>query len=181
MFAAVIGATGNRLFGLGDKDALVPLIKEIYENDANAYTTDTMHRIFIKESINKKAFIASYYNSLSFAFSEIVGRSYGGGVLELMPSETGSIFLPYSASNQTLIDEIDALMRKKTNIDTILKMTNLIVLHEGFGLPMRDIELANSIWKKLCNRRLNRSGKIYVQTRVLESGKFSNLSYFNAI
>jgi adenine-specific DNA methylase len=126
-------------------------------NDANAYTTDTMHRVFIRDGINKKAFIASYYNSLSFAFSEIVGRSYGGGVLELMPSETRSIFLPYSESNQTLIDEIDALMRKKTNIDTILKMTNRIVLHEGFGLTMRDIELAHSIWKKLCNRRLNRS------------------------
>ena len=37
-------------------------------NEAGAYTTDTMHRVFIKEGVNKKAFVASYYNSLSFAF-----------------------------------------------------------------------------------------------------------------
>src|SRR5699024_6931959 len=38
-------------------------------NEAEAYTTDTMHRVFIKEEVNKKAFIASFYNSLSLAFS----------------------------------------------------------------------------------------------------------------
>ena len=56
-------------------------------NEAQAYTTDTMHRVFIKEGVNRKAFVVSYYNSLSFAFAEILGRNFGGGVLELMPSE----------------------------------------------------------------------------------------------
>lgn len=49
-------------------------------NKAEAYTTDTMHRVFIREGVNKKAFVASYYNSLSFAFAEILGRNFGGGV-----------------------------------------------------------------------------------------------------
>ena len=48
-------------------------------NEAKAYTTDTMHRVFIKEGVNKKAFVASYYNSLSFTFAEILGRNFGGG------------------------------------------------------------------------------------------------------
>jgi len=72
-------------------------------NEANAYTTDTMHRVFVKKGTNKKAFIACYYNSLSLAFSEIVGRSYGGGVLELMPSEAGKILLPYKTENAELL------------------------------------------------------------------------------
>jgi adenine-specific DNA methylase len=123
-------------------------------NGANAYTTDTMHRVFIKGGINKNAFIASYYNSVSFAFSEIVGRSYGGGVLELMPSETESIFLPYKEANQELMTEIDEMMRNKTDIDIILETTNRIILHESFGLSLKEINLANTIWKKLSSRRL---------------------------
>jgi adenine-specific DNA-methyltransferase len=126
-------------------------------NTANAYTTDTMHRVMIKEETNNNAFIASYYNSLSLAFSEIVGRSYGGGVLELMPSEAGKILLPYSIENAELLNTIDAMMRDKCSIDKILEITNEQILKKGFGFTDYEINLANSIWKKLSTRRLNRS------------------------
>ena len=53
-------------------------------NEAQAYTTDTMHRVTVKEGIDMQALTASYYNSLSLAYSEICGRSHGGGVLELI-------------------------------------------------------------------------------------------------
>lgn len=125
-------------------------------NEAKAYTTDTMHRVFIKQDINKSAFIASFYNSLSLAFSEIVGRSYGGGVLELMPSETEKILLPYQENNAHLLATIDELMRGKKGIDEILKITNNYILKEGYGLTDKEIKTANNIWKKLSYRRLNR-------------------------
>jgi len=129
-------------------------------NDAGVYTTDTMHRVFIRDHINKDAFIASYYNSLSFAFAEIVGRNYGGGVLELMPREAESIFLPYNEANNDLIDIIDTLLRSKTNIDKILEITNKKILHDKFGLTIDEIGIAHTIWKKLCERRLNRAKSI---------------------
>jgi adenine-specific DNA-methyltransferase len=47
------------------------------------------------------------------AFSEIVGRSYGGGVLELMPSEAEQILLPYQTENADLFSTIDNMMREK--------------------------------------------------------------------
>ena len=80
-------------------------------NEAGAYTTDTMHRVFIHEGVNKKAFVASYYNSLSFAFAEIHGRNFGGGCLELMPSEVEEIFLPYFVENADTFDKIDTMLR----------------------------------------------------------------------
>lgn len=126
-------------------------------NEANAYTTDTMHRVSMKKDTNKEAFIASYYNSLSLAFSEIVGRSYGGGVLELMPSEAGKILLPYKTENAELLSKIDQMMRDKKDIDQILKITNEQILKIGFGFTDKEIQLADSIWKKLSDRRLNRS------------------------
>jgi len=128
-------------------------------NNASAYTTDTMHRVFIHTDVNKYAFISSYYNSLSFAFSEIVGRSYGGGVLELMPSETEKILLPYHKRNKNYIDEIDSMLRKKISIDQILEMTNTIFLAENIGFSNLEIKMATNIWKKLSHRRLNRNRK----------------------
>ncbi len=126
-------------------------------NEAKAYTTDTMHRVFMKKGTDKNAFIASFYNSLSLAFAEIVGRSYGGGVLELMPSETEKILLPYKIENTDLLTSIDKMMRDKKSIDQILKITNEQILKKGYNLTDKEIKLADSIWKKLSARRLNRS------------------------
>lgn len=126
-------------------------------NEANAYTTDTMHRVFMKKDTNKTGFIASFYNSLSLAFSEIVGRSYGGGVLELMPSEVEKILLPYNEENTQLLVIIDKMMREKRNIDEILKITNEQILKNGYGLTDQEIKLADGIWRKLSSRRLNRN------------------------
>jgi adenine-specific DNA-methyltransferase len=125
-------------------------------NQAEAYTTDTMHRVFVRPTTNIKSFTASYYNSLSFAFAEVSGRSHGGGVLELMPNETEKILLPYHVENEELLPIIDKLIRDKTDIEEVLKITNEVILKERFGLTEKEIELAHRIWKKLSYRRLNR-------------------------
>lgn len=125
-------------------------------NEAGAYATDTMHRVFIKDGVNKKAFVASYYNSLSFAFAEILGRNFGGGCLELMPSEVGGIYLPYRKENEKIFDTLDHLLRKKATADEILDYTDEIILHQGMGLSEDEVKLARSIWHKIINRRLTR-------------------------
>lgn len=126
-------------------------------NEASAYTTDTMHRVYIHSKVNKDSFVASYYNSLTFAFTEVCGRSHGGGVLELMPNEVESVLLPYHKNNHELIDKIDDMIRNKEDIEQILKITNKIILKENFGMSDYEISIAHSIWKKLMNRRINRN------------------------
>jgi adenine-specific DNA-methyltransferase len=125
-------------------------------NEAGAYTTDTMHRVFLKAGTNINAFTASYYNSLSLAFTEVSGRSHGGGVLELMPNEAERILLPYHIENDALLAQIDKLIRNKTDIEEVLNITNQIILKEHYGLTQKEINLAHSIWRKLSYRRLNR-------------------------
>lgn len=125
-------------------------------NQAKAYTTDTMHRVFVKQGIDINALTASYYNSLSLAFTEVSGRSHGGGVLELMPNEAEKVLLPYHKDNAELLSQIDKLIRDKTDIEDVLKITNQIILKEHFGLTDKEINLAHNIWKKLSSRRLNR-------------------------
>ena len=128
-------------------------------NEMKAYTTDTMHRVYIYPKTNLVAFTASYYNSLSLAFTEICGRSHGGGVLELMPREASSVLLPYHLENETLLPKIDEMLRANVHIEEILKFTNKIILKQGFGLTENEINIAHSIWKKLSSRRLNRGKK----------------------
>jgi len=125
-------------------------------NEAGAYTTDTMHRVFVKQGIDINALTASYYNSLSLAFTEVSGRSHGGGVLELMPNEAENVLLPYNKDNAKLLFQIDKLIRNKTDIEEVLKITNQVILKEHFGLTLEEINLAHSIWQKLSARRLNR-------------------------
>ena len=125
-------------------------------NEAQAYTTDTMHRVFINEGVNHKAFVVSYYNSLSFAFAEILGRNFGGGVLELMPSEVEGIYLPYLEDNSTLFEKVDQMVREKKSADEILDVTDKIILQKGMGFSDKEVRMARSIWYKLMGRRLNR-------------------------
>lgn len=125
-------------------------------NRAKAYTTDTMHRIFLYYGTDLNAFTASYYNSLSLAFTEVSGRSHGGGVLELMPNETEKVLLPYHIDNSKLLPQIDQLIRNKTDIEDVLKITNEVILKQHYGLTQEEIAIAHRIWKRLSHRRLNR-------------------------
>ncbi len=125
-------------------------------NEANAFTTDTMHRVFLFKTTNLNAFTASYYNSLSLAFTEVCGRSHGGGVLELMPNEAERVLLPYHIENQILLKEIDSRIREKQNIEEILDETDKIILRKNYQLSSKEINIAREIWKKLSSRRLNR-------------------------
>lgn len=125
-------------------------------NEANAYTTDTMHRVFLFKSTNLESFTASYYNSLSLAFTEVCGRSHGGGVLELMPNEAERVLLPYHEDNFKLLKRIDSMVRAGNNIEHILEITDEIILSKNFNLTTNEISTARGIWKRLSSRRLNR-------------------------
>ena len=133
------------------------LYPKLIINKAASYTTDTMHRVTLNNGVDIKSLVASYYNSLSLAFAEICGRSHGGGVLELMPSEAQDIFLPYHKNNGKLLPLIDEMMRSKKSIAEILKITNQKILKENYGFSSADIELVDGIRKKLSQRRLNRN------------------------
>ena len=64
-------------------------------NGANAYTTDTIYRgrLLPGCSRNPADLVASFHNSLTLLTAEIEGRSFGGGVLELVPSEVGRLLV----------------------------------------------------------------------------------------
>ena len=65
-------------------------------NEAKAYTTDTIYRGRMKSPFSewKESLVAGFHNSVTILSSELEGRSYGGGVLEVVPSEIARITVP---------------------------------------------------------------------------------------
>lgn len=130
-------------------------------NRCGAVSTDTMHRMKFKNDVEPENILLAYYNSVSFAFTEICGRSYGGGVLEILPGEMGKIILPKIDNIDpfictTLLKEIDYIVRNNEDIEKALDLVDQEVLVNLLGINPAICKQARSIWKKMQKRRLGR-------------------------
>lgn len=130
-------------------------------NKCNAVSTDTMHRIKFNDGVDGEVALLSYYNSISFAFTEICGRSYGGGVLEILPGELGQIMIPRVEQipqdlKARLLTNIDDLVRRDCDIEEALDYVDQELLIGELGVPEEWCSTCRRIWKKLQTRRLTR-------------------------
>jgi adenine-specific DNA-methyltransferase len=136
------------------------MFRQIYKfpklvaNATGATSTDTVHRVRLLKAVDAKQLAASFYNVLTFAFSEVLGRSYGGGVLEIEPGEAGHLPIPFSAELQLDVEAIDALERDGKSKE-ILTITSKL-MQEKFGIDLADCRRLEAIWQKLSARRINR-------------------------
>lgn len=127
-------------------------------NETDASSTDTIHRVRFKEGINEKLAVVSFLNSLTFASSEITGRSYGGGVMTFEPTEIGEILIPSFDNLSIDFDKIDALIREK-EIEKVLDIVDEALLIKYHGFSEKEVKQLRGIWKKLSQRRNNRTKK----------------------
>ena len=130
-------------------------------NCCEAVSTDTMHRIKFHDGIEPERVVLSYYNSISFAFTEICGRSYGGGVLEILPGELGNVVLPVLdkiplEQVREILYQVDEIVRKKEPIEKALDLVDREILVNGLGFEGEICVTARKIWKKMQRRRLKR-------------------------
>ena len=130
-------------------------------NGIDAVSTDTMHRIKIKEQYDNKKILLSYYNSISFAFTELCGRSYGGGVLEILPKEAENIIIPNiddmdEQNVNRLIGILDENIRNKKDILEAINVMDKEILEKYLGISPDTINMYRHIWKTLNDRRTNR-------------------------
>ncbi|MEX2594288.1 MAG: class I SAM-dependent methyltransferase [Anditalea sp.] len=124
-------------------------------NETVASSTDTIHRVRFKEGVNRNMAAVSFLNSLSFAFSEITGRSYGGGVMTFEPTEIEEIQIPVLADLAVDFDQIDALIRKR-KIEEVLDIVDEALMIQHHGFTKDEVGSLRGIWRKLSQRRINR-------------------------
>jgi adenine-specific DNA-methyltransferase len=140
------------------------LFRQVYkypllvDNSANATCTDTIHRVILRDTstLSIQQLSTAFVNSLTFAFSELIGRSYGGGVLELEPRE--ALMLPVPIENISQVDpRILNNYLENQEIEKALNYSDNILLKQGIGLSDAQVQQIRSVWHDLRDRRLNRS------------------------
>lgn len=136
------------------------LFRQIYDfpravlNRAGATSTDTIHRLTCKAEKPERV-IANTYTWLTAASAEIEGRSYGGGVLELEPTEAERLLMPAKLNGAMPLAECDRLTRAG-RLDDVLEENARIVLMGHMGLSQADCHLLRDIWTKMRDRRMAR-------------------------
>lgn len=124
-------------------------------NKKNALVTDTLHKVRFLQGVQGECVAAAFLNTYTFALSETLGRSYGGGVLTFEPGEMRKFRIPMRGADQLDLSKIDGWQRKG-EIDKILEYTDGVLLREGLGLTQYEIALLHSIWNKMRDRRMAR-------------------------
>jgi adenine-specific DNA-methyltransferase len=120
-------------------------------NQAGATSTDTIHRLTSKKEKPERV-IANTYTWLTAASAEIEGRSYGGGVLELEPTEAERLLMPAVLNGALPLTECDRLTRAG-RLHEALEENARIVLMGHMGLSKSECFILRDIWTKMRDRR----------------------------
>lgn len=134
----------------------IHLAPRLTVNAAAATSTDTVHRVRLRPGVDPAALAAVFHNSATFAFAETMGRSYGGGVLELEPAEAELLPIPDPAcAAADLADDVDLLLRAN-EIEKALDLVDQRVLIDGLGLSPAVVAECRAAWIALRDRRTRR-------------------------
>jgi hypothetical protein len=126
-------------------------IPRLVLNSAGAYTTDTAYRIRPLRT-TAEALVFSFVNSLTCLTAEMEGRHYGGGVLELVPSEIERLLLPVVECSAAQLAAADERYRKTGDDLEFLRGQDTVVLGR-VGLTRREREALFAAWARLRGRR----------------------------
>ena len=133
-------------------------------NCVDAYTTDTIYRGRMLPAApggtQRRApdLVAAFHNSLTLLTAEIEGRSFGGGVLELVPSEVGRLLVAVPESFRDELDRLDSIARSASSagIEPVVDETDRLLTKHVPGLGTSSLERLREARLMLLKRRLDR-------------------------
>jgi hypothetical protein len=96
--------------------------------------------------------VLGFVNSLTCLSAEMEGRHYGGGVLELVPSEIERLLVPVIAASSADLKAADKRFRTTSDNSDFLFMQDALVLGR-LGLSKAEQASLHQAWLKLRDRR----------------------------
>jgi adenine-specific DNA-methyltransferase len=130
-------------------------------NEAGAVTTDTIYRgsIIDGSDVSEADLTSVFHNSLTLLSAEMEGRSFGGGVLELVPSEIARLRIPIVPGFGEELDRLDAVARSSCAAveDLLVEETDLLLLKADIGLTPHLLDRLAEGRRSLLRRRLERN------------------------
>jgi len=126
----------------------------LVRNYSDVLTTDSAYLVEPKNSYDANSILFSFYNSFTLACAELMGRYYGGGVLELTPKEFKNLPLPYVVITEEEFTNYINFFKEKTNINNVLSKFNECILKSAFPqITDNEIKMIEDIRSKLVKRR----------------------------
>ena len=95
--------------------------------------------------------VGSFLNPLTALSAELEGRHYGGGVLELIPSEIERLIIPLPATASVDLVELDASIRNRPTHETLERQGKAVL--GALGISKAKQASALEGWRKLRDRR----------------------------
>lgn len=126
----------------------------LIRNKLGAYTTDTAYRISTVK-IPADRLVYCFMNPLTALSAELEGRHYGGGVLELVPSEIERMLVPTPEGISVDLSALDTAVRSGP-ISSVMDSFGRGILKEADVAPA-DIDTLIDAWNRLRNRRQRNS------------------------
>lgn len=120
-------------------------------NPEEIYTTDIAYNLQLHNEIDAESIVFCFYNSLTLAQCEFVGRYYASGVSELTPNEFRALSIPYRRIKVNDINVVKQMFSDNEPLEKIISFVNSKTLE--LDLDAASIERLNSIRTKLINRR----------------------------
>lgn len=119
-------------------------------NRIGAYTTDTAYRIRTRDVAGERL-VGCFLNPLTALSAELEGRHYGGGVLELIPSEIERLLIPLPADADVDLKTLDASIRTRPTHETLEQQGKAVLGALGISAAKQGSVLEG--WRKLRDRR----------------------------
>ncbi len=119
-------------------------------NRIGAYTTDTAYRIRTTDVAGDRL-VGCFLNPLTALSAELEGRHYGGGVLELIPSEIERLLIPLPAAANVDLEKLDASIRARPAHETLERQGETVL--GALGISKAKQASALEGWRKLRDRR----------------------------
>lgn len=130
-------------------------------NSADLLTTDTIYQGKMLPGYERmeRRLVSGFHNSLTLLSAEIEGRSFGGGVLELVPSEINRLLVIDPNTVPDALDDLDHLARERGyESEDLVHATNAALIRDVPGLDPGLIAAAEGARQRLLGRRMARTG-----------------------
>lgn len=125
-------------------------------NEAGVLTTDTIYRGAARGRTRAVDVAATFHNSLTLLSCELEGRSFGGGVLELVPSEIARLAMPDVPGFGDELDRLDTTARQGGD-DALIDDTDTLLMKWGVaGFDPELLDVLAAARRTLMQRRLAR-------------------------
>ena len=130
-------------------------------NAAGVVTTDTIYQgtLTAASAGREPDLVAGFHNTVTLLTAEMEGRSFGGGVLELVPTEIGRLLVPVVPGLRAALPRLDAHLRAAgTDAESLVTMTDTLLATAVPGLTAGLLGTLRAARAALAQRRLDRAG-----------------------